>query len=216
MEPEIQSLAPEVTPIGHDAQVGTTTGDATGELIPGEALLSPEPDTHKGVHWFFVGSEGLRAGWSALVFAVLETLFLIPLGLVANWILQSAFHLQKASFTPVIGILQELAPVFAILGAGAIVAFIEGRRLLDYNLTGPRRSRNFAGGLVAAVAQFPVVLFLVLGRDVLALVGRLVPGTSPSACVAAELVDRRGHVGIGRPAAEVVDGGRHVGRARAC
>ncbi len=36
-----------------------------------------------------------------------------------------------------------------MLGAGALVALIERRRILDYNLTGPRRIPHFLSGLAA-------------------------------------------------------------------
>jgi membrane protease YdiL (CAAX protease family) len=45
--------------------------------------------------------------------------------------------------------LQEIVLVFAMLGAGLIVAFIERRRLLDYNLAGPRPLRHLFAGLAA-------------------------------------------------------------------
>ena len=90
-----------------------------------------------------MGSQGLRAGWSVLSFLLLTLLFLFPLGFLANLVAHDVLHLKKGSFTPAAAILQELVLVLAILGGGAVVALMERRRLLDYNLTGPRRHTQF-------------------------------------------------------------------------
>lgn len=157
MEPETEALAPEVTPAGDAAQMMTTSEDAAGGLTPGD-LLPPEPGARKSAAWIFMGSEGLRAGWSVAVFLVLAVLFLIPLGLIANTISKSVLRPGKGDFTPSLAILQEAASVLAVLGAGAIVALLERRRLLDFNLTGPRRTRNFMGGVVAGFAGLSVLV----------------------------------------------------------
>jgi hypothetical protein len=45
-----------------------------------------------------------------------------------------------------------------MLGAAAIVALIEHRRILDYNLTGPRRVSHFVSGLVAGFAALSALV----------------------------------------------------------
>jgi membrane protease YdiL (CAAX protease family) len=157
MEPETQSGLPEATPTDNAAQVDVITGEATDGLIPSAALV-PAPDPHKSVRWIFMGNQGLRAGWSALLFLLMAFLLLIPLGFLGNLIAHSVLHVQKGTFTPFEAILQELVSVLAVLGAGVLVALIERRRLLDYYLTGPRRSRNFIGGLVAGFAGLSVLV----------------------------------------------------------
>ena len=162
MEPETYSGVPAVQPTDNAAQaatatVDTTTGDGAAALVLGDAL-PPKPEQRKRVRWVFMGNQGLRAGWSVLVFLLLTVLFLFPLGFAANWIAKNVLHLQKGSFTPTAGIFQEVVALLAILGAGAIVALIERRRLLDYNLTGPRRLRRFAEGLVAGFVGLSVLV----------------------------------------------------------
>jgi uncharacterized protein len=162
MEPEIQSAAPEISPSDNAAEaaaatVDATTRDAAGGSIPGEAL-PPKPEEHKGVSWVFMGSQGLRAGWSVLVFFFLLVLFMFPLSYVAHLVARSVLHLDKDNLTPTVAILQEIVAVLAALGAGAIVALIERRKLLDFNLNGPRRWRNFVAGLVAGFAGLSVLV----------------------------------------------------------
>ncbi len=162
MEPETYSGVPEGKPTDNAAHVApatadTTTADGAAALIPGETL-APKPEERKGVRWILMGSLGLRAGWSVLVFLLLTVLFLFPLGYFGSWIAKNVLHLQKGSFTPTAGIFQELVVLLAVLGAGALVALIERRRLLDYNLTGPHGSRNFIGGLVVGFVGLSVLV----------------------------------------------------------
>lgn len=94
----------------------------------------------------FVGPQGLRAGWSILIF----TLLMIGFTLIAGTILSRAGHIdRKQGFSPFAALLGELAPFIAMLGAAAIVATLERRRILDYNLIDAHRARHFFSGLAA-------------------------------------------------------------------
>ncbi len=111
---------------------------------------------YRGLRWVFIGSGGLRAGWSALVFFLL-------LG-ISGFALESVFfklHLvgKRESFTASATFFSELAIVLALLAAAAVVALLEGRRsLLAYNLTGPRRLPHFLSGLAAGFAALSALV----------------------------------------------------------
>ena len=140
MEPEHQPSTPETAPL---------------TLAPDELHRpdSPTPDApasleqeYRGLHWAFFGPHGLRAGWSVPLFTLLIILF--------SWLVGSAFsraHLigPRGSFTAGTALLSELVPFLGMMGAIAIVALIERRRILDYNLTGPRPLPRFISGLAA-------------------------------------------------------------------
>ncbi|MGA3333354.1 MAG: type II CAAX endopeptidase family protein [Terracidiphilus sp.] len=106
----------------------------------------PSPGSDHGLLWIFVGAKGLRAGWSVLFFLVLGSMF-------SAAAFFAFFHLHllgtEHRFTPSESIFSELAMVLGIVGAAAIVALIERRRILDYNLRGPHSPRHFLSGLVA-------------------------------------------------------------------
>jgi membrane protease YdiL (CAAX protease family) len=140
----------EASPTETAAAGHTTPAEATNDLLANASIL-PEPPvkSHKRPAWLFIGSDGLRAGWSVLVFLLLIFLLAIPLSFVANSIAKNVLHLKKGNFTPTAGVLQEIVVFLALLGASAIMALIERRRLLDYNLSGPRRLQSFLGGIVA-------------------------------------------------------------------
>jgi membrane protease YdiL (CAAX protease family) len=140
MEPEIQPPLPEVPP----------TEDAT------DAALTPEPAdiplgerVIDGLRWVFTGKQGLRAGWSVVIFLILTILFGACLGAAASVIARKVLYLRPGGFTPTSAFIQEVILFLSVLGSGTIVALIERRRILDYNLAGPRRFVHFLGGLAA-------------------------------------------------------------------
>ena len=136
MEPETQPQPPE------------------GPLAPADATLTPEtvaPTLNTkllhGLRWTFLGSQGLRAGWSVLLFVFMFILLASCVGYVFVHL-----HLipKKSDFTASTAFFGELSGFLALAGAAAFVAFIERRRsLLAFNLIGPRRIPRFFSGLLA-------------------------------------------------------------------
>jgi uncharacterized protein len=110
----------------------------------------------------FVGPHGLRAGWSILLFYliyyyilrnVIGTVF-FTVGLVGDSIDGSAYSVLMA----------ELIPLLSLIGAAAIMALLEGRRLLSYNLSGSHRARHFLiGGALGFAALSLLVAELAFG-----------------------------------------------------
>jgi membrane protease YdiL (CAAX protease family) len=127
-----------------------------------EAALSPEipvPEAeYRGLRWAFIGSQGLRAGWSVTVFLTLTFLFMIVLGSAATALIKNVLHARTGTSTAATALIGEVILVLSILGAGALVAFLEGRRILDYNLTGPQRFVHFLSGLAAGFAGLSVLV----------------------------------------------------------
>ena len=138
--PEIQA-SPEESP----------SAEAEGRAEVQSEFLVPSAEAHAfpGLEWFFVGSQGLRAGWSFLIFYCLYFCFSRLMGTVALAIDPALANLV---FSPTMALIGELIPFLAILGAVAIVAPIEKRSILDYNLTGPRPAFHFVSGLAVGFA----------------------------------------------------------------
>jgi hypothetical protein len=110
------------------------------------------------LNWVFVGSQGLRAGWSALIFFIL--LGLIGAAVGYAFVL---FHLvdfsKQNTPTASSAFFNELIAFLGLVGAAAVMALIERRRsLLAYNLSGPRRIPHFLSGLVAGFAALSVLV----------------------------------------------------------
>ncbi len=100
----------------------------------------------RSLRWVFWGDQGLRAGWSVLLFYILERVFSSFLGTLCVTV---GLIQPREGFSPRTALFGELIGALAMLAAIAILASIEGRRMLDYNLRGPRRSARFASGTLA-------------------------------------------------------------------
>lgn len=159
MEPENQ-LNTQDTPV---------TPVATPLTEAGESVVSPEPPAAQFsvppgpgfMQWVFIGDQGLRSGWSILVFIVLLGIIGGAAGLLFSMFPAGAHSGQFGVRGVLIG---ETIQFLGLLGAAWIMALIERRSILDFNLTGPRPALNFFAGLGAG--------FLVLS----ALVGTLSAG----------------------------------------
>ncbi len=140
MEPE--SSLPDPQPIRIDVRTDETQSP---DLQPPSFAHAAPPPRSRLVR-VFLSPQGLRPGWSILIFSLL----MVGFTFITASILTRAGHLdRKQGFTPYAAFLGELAPFIAMLGAAAIVAAIERRRILDYNLVDAFGVRHFFSGLAA-------------------------------------------------------------------
>jgi hypothetical protein len=100
----------------------------------------------RDLFWILAGNHGLRVGWSVLFFWIVYRFSLLVLGNVAVGFYSSLPNNDYSLQTMFLG---EVISLLALVGAVAFVAQIEHRRILDYNLTGPHRARNFSSGFLA-------------------------------------------------------------------
>jgi hypothetical protein len=139
MEPDIQS-----NQHGEAATNGALT-PAPDQVLPMDAtLLAPQPSFIQRV---FIGDQGLRAGWSIALFIIL----LAVIGAALSFVV-SALHLfgpRSKQFSVRTAFSGELLQLLSLIGAAWIVALIERRGLLDFNLAGQKRTANFFAGLAA-------------------------------------------------------------------
>lgn len=142
MEQEIPPPTPEAQP---------------AELAP-QPAFAPEPQGFPGLRSVFLGSQGLRAGWSVSIFLILTLLFAFVLGAAARFLMHSVLHAKTGQFTPISQGIGEAISVLSILGATAVLALLERRRILDYNLAGPDRTFHFLGGLVTGFVALSTLI----------------------------------------------------------
>jgi membrane protease YdiL (CAAX protease family) len=149
MEPEIHRPQPEEPLAGQD----TASFHAREAVAPalGERIFH-------WMNWTFNGSQGLRSGWSALIFFIL-------LGLIGAAVGFAFVQLHLIDFskldhiTAPSALVNELIAFLALVGAASLMAWIEGRSsLLAYNLTGPRRISHFFSGLAAGFAALSALV----------------------------------------------------------
>jgi hypothetical protein len=136
--------------------MSTTPEPAVTSAPPG-----PDPGDARGPFWIAAGPHGLRVGWAILLayglfyfFRLVTGTIFFSFGLVGEH--NDATAVSTLSF--------ELIPFLAMLAAGLILAAVEQRRILDYNLAGPRPAPHFLSGAAAGfLALSALMLALRLG-----------------------------------------------------
>jgi uncharacterized protein len=115
--------------------------DLTSGGIPDQYSEVP----YRGLKWTFIGPDGLRAGWSILI----AVSMLLLLGRALSYMI-ARLHLVTpgGGFGPRQALFGEFFQLVLLILCVAIVAAIEHRTILDYNLRGPNRIRHFFSGLV--------------------------------------------------------------------
>ncbi|MGA3011729.1 MAG: CPBP family intramembrane glutamic endopeptidase [Terracidiphilus sp.] len=136
------------------------------EELQAEAALPPivgVPATKvrkfRRLHWMFIGGQGVRAGWSVLAFLTLYLISVCVLGysffrlhlISRNWMTDLASSPSASFFI-------ELALFLSVVGAASLVAYVERRNLLAYNLTGPWRIPRFLSGLAAGFVSLSLLV----------------------------------------------------------
>jgi len=147
MEPVIQPPQPEASLDGNNAiHTPKTVAPSLGARII------------YWMKWTFYGSQGLRAGWSALIWFILLGLIGAAVGFVFQ-LLHLIDFTKGVDFNASSSFMGELVAVLALVGSSSIMAWIERRRsLLAYNLTGPRRIFHLFSGLVAGFAALSALV----------------------------------------------------------
>lgn len=143
-------MEPEIKP--HPFEADSIAGPAGGAAV--ESSAQP-----RDPRWVFFGPKGVRAGWSIAIFFVIFYIFLAFLDTAF-----AGFDLirPREGFAGMSAIFIELAALMATLGTMAIVAALEHRSAIDYNLRDLKPMRRFAGG---AMAGFAVLSLLVAALE---------------------------------------------------
>ena len=156
MEPENPTPVPVILPGEAVAAEPTAVSPVSPESGGSPA---PEPD---GLRWVFMGPQGLRSGWSVAIFMAMFATPLIVIKLIGDYMQKAASQAAKTSQS------QTMSPWMAILGEGIEVLFlvlvvfimslIERRKILDYNLRGPRKAFHFTTGLACGFAALSALV----------------------------------------------------------
>ena len=149
--------SPEIQPACPEAPLDPTALEAAPAPVP----VPPPPQQPVETRILLsilLGPQGLRAGWSVLLFAILTGIFSALSGFVLVTV-----HLvdpKNQHFTASAALFNELTILLGIVGAAAIVSLIERRRgnLLAFNLMGPHRASYFIQGLAAGFAALSALI----------------------------------------------------------
>jgi len=143
------------------APVETQAVSLADQAVPAPPPPVPQPVETRILLAILLGPNGLRAGWSVVLFALLTAIFSAIAGFVfVTTHLINTDPKAAQQFTATSTLFGELVTVIGIIGAAAIVALIEHRRgnLLAFNLSGPRPVLRFIEGLVAGFLSLSALI----------------------------------------------------------
>ncbi|MGA2457249.1 MAG: CPBP family intramembrane glutamic endopeptidase [Terriglobales bacterium] len=151
-----------------------TNHDTT--LPPGERIPPTQPSALRET---FIGKDGLRAGWSLLVFIALLAVFFVPAIFVMHKI--HPHNPSAATTTSEIslkaGLIGESIPFVAILLVTWIMSKIERRPYSVYGFSGRRKVAHFFAGLAWGVVCLSLLVLTLWKTGVLVFDGRLLFGS---------------------------------------
>jgi len=168
-----------------DATRSDPLSDSTN-LPTNEQLNAPADPANQGplapiksslLRKLFIGTDGLRAGWSLLIFIALMAALLKGVSAIANFL-----HLlpQKGAtitdLTPGFTFFGNSLPFLATLLVTWIMSKIEKRPNSVYGLGGKRPLPNFLGGLAWGVTYLSLLVLTLWKTGVLVFDGRLLFG----------------------------------------
>jgi uncharacterized protein len=113
--------------------------NSAGEIVPAEQ--TPQ----HGPRWVFFGNDGLRAGWSALIFIAIFVGLMALVNVVARLLIHHRPD-PKAPFSPVLVLVSEVISIVIVLFASWIMTRIEGRKLAVYGYAGRAKLVRFLFG----------------------------------------------------------------------
>jgi membrane protease YdiL (CAAX protease family) len=133
--------------------------------------LRVEPNAR--LRWIFIGSQGLRAGWSLLIFFAL----LAPLDLIRGIVKYYYPSLFIADIAPGDALLTEAVQLAFIVGAMAITGRIEGRAVWSYyGLAGHRPIAKLLAGWGGGLTCLSLVVGALFAGRFLTFDGRALQG----------------------------------------
>ncbi len=142
---------------------------------PVNPVVAPQPPVVEKV---FIGKDGLRAGWSALIFVAI----VIILGMAVAFLIHKARPNAARSAKPPAeitlreGIEQEAIPIVLLLVAAWIMSKIERRRFSVYGLGGERTLAHFFAGTVWGIVFLSLLVLTLWKTGLLVFDGRLLFG----------------------------------------
>ena len=125
--------------------------------------------------WLFLGPQGLRSGWSVVLFATLWWLFNIAAEFLTGPLLRQDWG---APLRPQTVLLFESWQVFATLAATGLLAFFERRSVLSYGFQGQARGARFVAGLLWGFVAISALALALHGLGFLTLDGVLASGAA--------------------------------------
>lgn len=162
-------------------ETGTLTPDHDATRAPVEVTPPAQPPTLRKVFIgkIFIGKDGLRAGWSLLIFIALLAALLFGVRIIAHKLLPpSPKTTQTASELPPSPrlFIAEGIPFLGVFFITWIMSKIEHRPNSVYGFGGIRKLWNFVAGLATGVICLSLLVLLLLKTGLLVIDARVLFG----------------------------------------
>ena len=140
--------------------------------------VTPPPVMPSTGHYIFFGKDGLRAGWSLLIFFALMFGMLKGVSAIGKLLHLAAVNPDtKSDVTPAFAVFAEGVPLLATLLVSWIMSKIEVRPASRYGLGSLRAVRNLCAGLAWGVSCLSLLVLILWTSGLLVIDGRLLFGT---------------------------------------
>ncbi len=138
-----------------------------------EDVLVPAP-TKRDARWVFWGPEGIRAGWGALLFAVLYIAFLV----LTEWMLRPYLAgVRHITVLPLrLALILEVAQFLPAIAATILMALVERKSPLAYGFKGDTPAIRFFSGLICGFAALSALVLVLWKARLLAFDGKALHG----------------------------------------
>lgn len=147
-------------------------------LTPTEPIPPPAPPPPPVLRKMFLGQDGLRAGWSLLIFLALLAAVLFCANFIGHKIHPPAPRTANAEISFTRGLIGESIPFLAVLLVTWIMSKIERRPNSVYGLGGKRKLPQFLAGLAWGVIFLSLLILTLWRTGLLVFDGRLLFGSA--------------------------------------
>lgn len=135
---------------------------------PEDEIAVSQPPAEHGPHWVFFGKDGLRAGWSALLFVAIFVGLAFLLSAISRLIMHHHRPNPNAPVSPAGTLLGEVFSVILVLVATWIMSRIEKRKLAVYGYAGRAKLSRFLYGFVWGFVALSVLVTVLWQTHLLA------------------------------------------------
>ncbi|GAC1418979.1 MAG: CPBP family intramembrane metalloprotease [Acidobacteriaceae bacterium] len=153
--------------------------DADQHTPDGLHLNPGSPDVPQSLATrIFFGADGLRAGWSLLLYAIILTVLSTLAQALAAHLQRSHSPYPRTVLTVRRALTDEYLNASAVALATLAMAAIERRRFADFGLAARRGLRRFAAGLVWGIVFLSALILVLRAAGLLIFDGRLLSAAS--------------------------------------
>jgi membrane protease YdiL (CAAX protease family) len=142
-------------------------------------MSGTEPEPGSGTReWplraWFIGAQGIRSGWSMLIFLAIVIGQVLVTRVPVNHLLH--YMQSKASLQSWVPVLEAGIPALLVLAATAIMAKIEKRPAQSYGFAGERRLSRLVAGIAGGIAALSALVLALRMSGFLIFDGQLLHG----------------------------------------